>query len=235
MLAVTLVGVASVIVASLATTRDVVQDLGVPPAKYVVALEQGQEACQSPVGLAHRIRRVGFFPGPLDQVRGPIAIALRAGNPSGRDLATATFPRGRLSPDKAVVELDRAVDGNRDVALCLRNLGAEPLEPRGDFDTSRGLQVPKRYAASVLVNPSRTTDALHVNGVEVAGDLAASFPRSESISLLGLAPAVAEHASRFKPAGVGPWTFWLLLALIVGAVPLVLARALAAAEPDGDD
>jgi hypothetical protein len=39
-----------------------------------------------------------------------------------------------------------------------------------------------------------------------------------------------EHASRFHPSWVGPWTFWLLAALVVGAVPLLLGIAVVASR-----
>jgi len=48
--------------------------------------------------------------------------------------------------------------------------------------------------------------------------------------MLTALPDVFERAALWHPGWVGPWTFWLLLALVLGGVPLLLWRALSEAE-----
>ena len=53
------------------------------------------------------------------------------------------------------------------------------------------------------------------------------FLTDERHSMLAQLPDVFERASVFRPGWVGPWVFWLLMALTLIGVPLLLARALA--------
>ena len=66
-------------------------------------------------------------------------------------------------------------------------------------------------------------------------DIAMVFPRAKSKTVLELVPQIFSRAALFRPGIVGPWTYWLLAALILFAAPLLLARAarLADAEDDG--
>jgi hypothetical protein len=54
-------------------------------------------------------------------------------------------------------------------------------------------------------------------------------PAGEQRSLLSLAPAMFERASLFRPGIVGPWTYWILFALVLPGVAVasvvLLARA----------
>ena len=45
-------------------------------------------------------------------------------------------------------------------------------------------------------------------------------------------PDIFQRAALFHPAWVGTWTLWLLLVVILVAVPLLLTRALRAAEAE---
>ena len=56
--------------------------------------------------------------------------------------------------------------------------------------------------------------------------------RGQPRSLLARLPDAFTHASQFKPGWVGAWTFWALAALVLIAVPLLLARALSGALRD---
>jgi hypothetical protein len=50
--------------------------------------------------------------------------------------------------------------------------------------------------------------------------------------MLELVPQAFERAALFRPAWVGPWTFWLLLGLVAAGVPLLLAAAYRSAVTD---
>jgi hypothetical protein len=43
--------------------------------------------------------------------------------------------------------------------------------------------------------------------------------------MAALVPDAFERASRFRPAWVGPWTFWILLGLVAAGLPALLAMA----------
>jgi hypothetical protein len=59
------------------------------------------------------------------------------------------------------------------------------------------------------------------------------FRRSEPRSALAQVPDMFERATRFRPDVVGEWTFWALLVLVAGGIPLLLALALRAACREG--
>ncbi|MFL5825940.1 MAG: hypothetical protein ACJ76V_05400 [Thermoleophilaceae bacterium] len=70
------------------------------------------------------------------------------------------------------------------------------------------------------------------------GTMDIAFLRTKPKSTLSLLGDALDRASVFRPGWVGGWTFWVLLALVGVGAPLVLARALAAAEREdlaGDD
>jgi hypothetical protein len=71
---------------------------------------------------------------------------------------------------------------------------------------------------------SRPTTAA-VAGKPVDADLNVAFERDPR-SLLSLAPAIAERAALFRAGWVGLWTYALLAALMLLAVPALLVRAL---------
>ena len=230
-----LVGVAGLAYAASRSDHRHVFNLGVVPAGPVATLQPGQEACQSPVGIPDPVDRVRLLVGPFKAPRGPFRVALRDGSPTGEVLASTTQDRRFLPSGPTTFTLDRPLVGGHDVALCIRNDGFETLEVIGDIDSHTGLAPPKRFAGRVLHNPTRTTDDLYVDGEAISGggfELAGSVPRERPASLLSLLPTTFEHAQRFKMAGVGAWTFWLLLALAVLAAPVALGRALAAADEE---
>lgn len=209
--------------------------LGVPPDTPVATPLPGQEACQSPVGIPDPIDSVTFVVGPFKAPRGPFRVALRDGGPRGKVLTQATVARRFLPSGKQTVRFDRTLVGGHSVALCVRNDGYEAMEVIGDIDSHTGLAPPKRFAGRVLHNPTRTTDDLHLDGEVLGGgglEMAAEFPRAKPENLLSLLPAAFQHAERFKPAGVGAWTYWLLLAAAVLLAPLALGRALALADDE---
>src|SRR3954451_24666290 len=88
-------------------------------------------------------------------------------------------------------------------------------------------EVPAAPGTRVNEHPTRNTDDLKYGGKVLAGrDLFAYFPDTEPRSLLERIPAAFRHAATFKLAGVGAWTYWLGLLLLLVAVPLLLVRAL---------
>ena len=233
--AVVAAGALALVVSAAGRDRGAVLDLGVVPAVPIAVLEPGQELCQGPIGLPAAVDRVTFVPAPGGERHGPLTVRLRATAPDesaavaarGRPLAEGTLPRAVLSGGPAEVRFPR-VGGNRAVALCVRNDARDLVQLWGDVDQS-GLAEKNRDAERVLGHPTLSTSEAVLDGKPTGADLSARFPAREPRSLLALVPTMFEHAARFKPGGVGAWTYWVLLAAGLVVAPLLLARALRAA------
>jgi hypothetical protein len=136
--------------------------------------------------------------------------------------------RGRLAagydPAKAqTIQLSPSVKANRFVNFCFRNAGPGEMVLFGDKELG-------------AVHPTISTSVASLDGHPLLdSDIALVFPRRSSKSLLQLVPQIFKRASVFRPGYVGPWLYWLLAALVLVAVPLLLARAVASADPDEGD
>ena len=93
-------------------------------------------------------------------------------------------------------------------AVCVRNAGSVPVAIYG---------APADTPPDLLGDPARRPLPTF------------TFLREDSASMLSLLPDAFERASRFRPSWVGPWTYWLVLALVAAGVPALLAAALRSA------
>jgi hypothetical protein len=71
-----------------------------------------------------------------------------------------------------------------------------------------------------------------IEGRPVGVDFALEFTRRDPRSIAALVPAVFERAALFRPDGIGAWTYIVLVALVVLAVPALLVGALRAADTE---
>lgn len=193
--------------------------LGVTPGGVVTTLAPGQQACQRPIDVPQD----GGFDGiavPLGTFHrpGPSIEATVVAVPGRRPLARGTLAAGY--PDVGTRELERipvapAVPEGSRIAVCLRNTGTARVAIYGNGDVAT--------SGSTLLNDSRPA----------AADASLSFTRASrsDLSLFGVS---ADRAALFKAGWVGPWTFWLLAALIALGVPVLLAFALARAGREDD-
>ena len=99
----------------------------------------------------------------------------------------------------------------RRISVCLANQGARRVAVYGNAGIA-----------------SRTTTAT-VAGRPVDADMNLAF-ETKARSIASLWPAMAARAALFRPRWVGAWTYALLAALVLAAVPALLARALVTAE-----
>lgn len=196
--------------------------LGVTPGGVVTTLAPGQQACQRPIDVP----KDGGFDGitvPLGTFHQPGSAveATVIAVPGRRPLARGTLPAGY--PDVGTRKVERiavspAVPAGARIAVCLRNTGTGRVAIYGNGDVAT--------SGSTLLKDGRPATA----------DASLSFTRASrsDLSLFGVS---ADHASLFKAGWVGPWTFWLLAALVALGVPVLLAFALARAgrEDDADD
>ena len=206
--------VVSILLVGAGRKTDLAFTLGVFPGGPVTTLAPGQTACQRPIDVP----RGGGF----DALTVPLGTFRRPGSPveaTVRDTQTgALLARGALPggyPDIGTRSLERialspAVPEDTRIAVCLRNTGTSRVAIYGNADVAT--------SASTLYKDGRPAGA----------DAALSFSR-ESRSVLSLFGLSADRAALFKAGWVGPWTFWLLAALVALGVPALLAFALARA------
>jgi hypothetical protein len=206
-----LVGVLALLVAAVTDKRHLAFSLAVRASQPGILIQSGQRVCQRNIDVEEPFDSVSlllatyFQPGPRLEMR-------VSDDRSGRTLATGVLPDGYPDSKVSVTKLDRTVPAAGRATLCVRNTGARKVAmfsgPYSDNEPSSGA----------------------IDGRYIAYDLLVEFVRSKPRSTLSLIPDVFQRASLFHPAWVGPWTFWVLAALLLVGVPLLLVRALAAAE-----
>lgn len=179
--------------------------LGVAPALPAVSLEPGQEACQTPI----RVPGGGAFDRVALTVQGRSAARLVVRETESEQRLATGLVRG-ARPEQTV-RLDATVPQGRTIDVCLENTGDANLAVIGNAEAA-----------------SRTSYAV-MGRTPTQTDMALRFERSarSPASMLG---TVADRASLFKPSWAGAWTFWLLAALVLLAVPALLVRAVRGLE-----
>lgn len=212
--------VVSILLVGAGRKTDLAFTLGVFPGGPVTTLAPGQTACQRPIDVP----RGGGFDAvtvPLGTFRqaGPAVGVTVIALPGRAPLAHGTLAAGY--PDIGARSLERiavspAVPENTRIAVCLRNAGTSRVAIYGNADVAT------------------SASSLYKDGRPAGADAALSFSR-ESRSVLSLFGLSADRASLFKAGWVGPWTFWLLAALVAVGVPALLAFALARAGRADDD
>jgi hypothetical protein len=207
--AVAAAGLVASLAASIVDKRELAFTLGVQPAAVAAVAKHGQTVCQGPIDVPAAASTVAFEVDTAGKPGPPIAIATRG--PAGEIAGRGSVPGGYANG----ATLHAAVGGITEGAtltLCFRNDG------RG----SVGLYGNGPAAAR--------TSAATLDGAGVGTDLTLVFERSDSHSLLAALPDVFQRAALWHPGWIGAWSFWVLLALLLAGVPLLLRRALAAAE-----
>jgi hypothetical protein len=197
-------------IAVLALQRDSLAfTLGVKPILPAVGLNPGDVACQTPVavppggGFDRIVVQLGTYGLP-----GPRMVAEIRDTGTHRVLARGTIPAGY--PDVAqapehVVAVGPVAAG-RTVDVCLADRGDRRVAVYGNADAA-----------------SRTSTATH-DGQPTGFDMNVVFRRSPR-SMLAVLGDAARRAALFKFGWTGAWTFWLLGALVLLAVPALLVRA----------
>jgi hypothetical protein len=215
-LAVLAVGLAALLAVGLTQRSSLVYSLGVAPALRATQIAPGFPACQGPVRVpgGDAFDRVGFMVDPLTGSP-PVRVEVREADgrrvlASGRlDGGYGAFQPG--SADLHVVKVDRAVETDAPLVLCLVDEGRQSVAVIGQAGIA-----------------SPTTTATR-GGKPISPDLAFELQR-ENRSLLALLPSIATRASRFRAGWVTPGVYLgLALAILLGA-PFLLARGLARAD-----
>jgi hypothetical protein len=189
------VAVVGLLVLAFAQRTRLAFTLGVVPAVPAATLQPGSEACQTPIAVPPG--------GDFDRV----VVKLGTGNGAVvqvRDVGTKhVLGEGAVAAERADVG---KITGNRSVDVCVLNHGQGALQVIGSGDIA-----------------SRSTVGM-VDGKPSGTDLTLRFERAPR-SLLSLVPRMFDRAALFKTGWAGGWTFWLLAALVLLAVPALLVRA----------
>jgi hypothetical protein len=178
--------------------------LGVASAGPVVTLQPGQQVCQEPIAVPDddaAFDRVAFVLGTRS-----LPVDVTVAEPSGRVVGRGRRQDGHAGGAQSVAV--GPVTTRESLRVCLRDAGNGRLVVFGNGDAA-----------------SRTTTAA-VDGKPVHTDISLVFERAEPRSALSLVPAFFERMSLWRASWVGAWTYWLLGAIVLAAVPVLLAFAL---------
>ena len=209
--AVAILGVAGLLLAAGNDGRSTAFSLDIAPAGPVSVLQPGQAACQGPItppssfafvqpwiypALATGAITTGSIPGAAVDltVRDAVTNTILASGPIAAQYVRPIFP---------IVALDRTIPSGRRIRVCLRSRGPGTVDLMGD----------------PLPNQALRDDDGNVTG-EPRAAISLLFLRQRPRSLLSLVPTVFTRASLFRPGWVGPWTYWLLSAVLLGAFVL---------------
>ena len=193
--------------------RTVAYTLGVPPAGVVATIPPAKSACQEPVGLGVEASAAAF---PVVTNGGPgQPLEVTARTSSGRLLGRGKVAGGYADGSQVVARFDQTVGPVDGFAVCIANEGDRPVSINGSDN----------------VIFSHTT----VDGAENPADFDLRFLYDEPRSFIGLIPDAFDHAALFRAGWVGPWVYWLLLALLALGAPLLLGLGLWRAAQEDDD
>lgn len=211
-LAVFAAGLVATLAVSAVDTREQAFTLGVEATRPVARLGGGDTVCQRPIDAAAAFDAVALtLAVPLTPAP-PVTVRVIA---DGRTLAGGSAGGYGPGASEVVVPLAR-VEGGRRISVCLTAGGRE-----GEAAVYGGSGLGARGSAAVE------------NGRRLRSDVEIAFLRDPGVSLLSLAPEMVRRASLFHGAPVGQALVWLVLALLVTAVPALLALAVVkAGEPD---
>jgi hypothetical protein len=227
LVALVVVGLAGVLISAGTKSSAQVQSVGVLPVYPLAPIVQGATACQGPFGITESFDRVRFNVGAFGSGGPPLTVIVRDGD-SRAELGSGEVAAGWVDNGSAQnVEVGSIPTGHR-VAVCVRNDGPTAAYVYGDFYNGKfGL-------GPLGVTPTNTSSFATIDRYALPdGDLSMALVRSSERSLLARIPAMFQHASPFHPGIVGPWTYWVLAALILFGAPFALWRALARAGAGG--
>jgi hypothetical protein len=197
---------AATAVVGAADERSLAFTTNVRPMQPVVTAQPGEEACQVGVEAVADFDTLELLPG-TGRAAGPPLVATVRTLPELRVLATGRLPAGARDNRSARLRLDRAVERDGLIEVCLRNAGRREVA---------------FYGGPTIESQGHSA----AGGRLGTGDMRIVFLRGEPRSALAQVPDMFERATRFRPDVVGEWTFWVLLVLVAGGIPALLAAAL---------
>jgi hypothetical protein len=182
--------------------------LGVVPREVAAVLRSGEQVCQLPINVPADAAAAGLQIGTYRHPGQPLELTVRSrSGVSGRARLKGGYPDN--SKQRARVG---GIGAGQRISLCVRNLGRRRVALYG------GTAGAARRTAAFLEGKYQPTDLTLV------------FYRQSPRSALAAVPDVFERASLFHATWIDSWLLWVMAAVVVIGVPLVLVRALAAAQ-----
>jgi hypothetical protein len=198
-----------------------VQTVGEAPVIPIAPLFKGGEACEHLIGTAEPIEFVRFQATSMSKPGPPMLVTVRA--QSGQVLGRGRVPRNWIDDGHALEARVGHVTDPSPVSVCIRNLGRVRAYIWGDSFAA------STHDSDPNIRPTLTPSFATANGYQVQDDLTLRFFTDRPRNLVTRLPRMFDHAAVFRPTFVGSWTYWVLLALILLAVPAALVAALRAA------
>jgi hypothetical protein len=185
-----------------------------------VVVPGGKEFCQ-PFGdvpsdaavLRVWVSTAGRPGGPLDaRLLGPHGVVATGRVPGGYADQPVTIPLSPLRHDVDPATVCVANRGPRQAAFM-----GERAPGRLRLASKKRLPPTAKARETVAYVPGATVERIVVR---------LEFRRRHRASWLSFAPRIAERAALAKPSFVGAWTFWVVIAVVLGAGLAAIALAL---------
>ena len=214
---------------------------GVAPEMVVATLNHNYEVCEQPIGLPVSSKNVSIVASPnmsqdlsdpanRSHKPGPLQVQVRHADRPNVLVASGVIRSKNIKGGPVRTTLDSTIKAQSDVAICVRNVGSQPVDLWGGYDvdgpTIRGVD-------RVFAHPTLSNAKAYLDGKSLGADITVTFAEERDHTLLSGLPRIFERAARFKAVGVDAWTYWVLLALVVLVAPIILARALVIAWRTG--
>jgi hypothetical protein len=199
------VALAALLLAAALDARPVAFEVGLPAVRLADDLQPGERTCRARIDAPADFDRIRLVTGTFGLPGPPLAIDV-TDELSGRRLAAGRVAAGYH--DNTTVEAPVGhVSARSGLRVCVGNAGETRV---------------------ALFGTPPNTPPDHVDDPGARPLPALVFVRQPASSMLSLIPDAFQRAATFKARALGPWTFWILLGLMVFAVPAALIRALAA-------
>jgi hypothetical protein len=208
------------VAAALSNERSLAFTLGVTRAK-AIKIKPREVACQQPITVPAN--------GSFDGVMLAVGTKRRPGPPL--DVSVRSLDPGGARTSRSEVHVSGTVSG-----------GYRGLDVPVERTAWMARVPPDRIVAVCLTNRSKRSAFIYgsedaaarssvgsIDGKPVDADFALTFERRQSRSLAELVPAMLDRAALFRAGWIGGWTYLVLAALVLLAVPALLVRALSTA------
>jgi hypothetical protein len=185
--------------------------LEVQSAVPVAAVAPGQTACQKPIDAVASFTALTTWVAVDSPPGARIEITVFDAR-NNRPLAFGQLRAGFGTEAERSTSLSAPVRSGQTIGVCLRNAGTSPVSLIGS-----------------TANP--TSGNLKIDGKLPAGAASLVFLTKRG-SLFARLATVFKRAALFHPGWVGPWTFWLLLAAMLGSFVVAGVAVSSAAGED---
>jgi hypothetical protein len=213
LVAVVAAGVVALVIVQVSQSSTLAFTLGAAPQAPLAKVDSRQTVCQNTINVppSSAFDRVALQVGTNGRPGSRLDVTiLRRRVPIAAGTLRAGYPDVPPGGGFRTIPVGH-VAGGQQIEVCVTNQGQHAVS---------------LYGSGELAN--RVSNAT-LNGNPTNYDLALLFERP-SRSRASLIGDVFQRASLFRPGFVGAWTYWVLAALMVLAVPALLWRALGGVE-----